>query len=612
MSAHRRSAFTLFQLLVILGILGIGFSLFLPALAKARIAAARVQSQNNLKQIGLACHSYYDVNGAFPAGCNAENFSTAVHILPYIEQQNVYNLIDQKKSVDDKANADVRAIVIKTFLNPMDPVRMVKDGCGPTNYLFNAGSKPHLADDDGIFYLDSKIKFADILDGTSNTLFTGETLKGDGGKKGEDMRRQYVLLKKDALKGIKDDAGAAEWKDDKDIAGDRCASWMDGRFLQGTLHGGHAGLERQREAGRELRRRRRPVRSAQPRRRRQRRLRGRQRALRQPVGQAGGLEAPDEPQRRPAAAFRLLRPTKTYIHQGGPMRGRRRFAFTLFQLLALLGVLAFGFSLFLPAIAKARADAKRAAQLHNFRQIAIALQNYNDVNGQLPPGVDDNNFSAASKLLPYIEQGQVYQKINYTKPVADPANAEARRTVLPTFLSPRGPSQVRDDSGATNYLFNDYVYFRNSMAKFPASFPDGTSVTIMVGETLKGDGGKKAEDVRRQYVLLKADALKGLKDDAGVAYWKDNKDIAGDRCASWMDGRFLQGTFNGKLKPNDERPDVDCGGEGGVATLRSLDDLIAVGMADGSARFIDAKKISFTTWSNVLDPADGNVLGPDW
>ena len=240
MSTRRRRAFTLFQLLVVLAIFGIGFALFLPALAKAKAAAARVQSQNNLKQIGLACHAYYDVNNVFPPGCNAQNFSTAVHILPFIEQANVYNTIDLKKPVDDKANAQPRGLFIKTFLNPMDPVMKVKDGCGPTNYLFNAGSKPDLADDDGIFYLDSKIRFPDITDGTSNTLFTGETLKGDGGTKAEDVRRQYVLLKKEDLKGIKDDAGAAQWKEDVNIAGDRCASWMDGRFLQGTFTGTRA------------------------------------------------------------------------------------------------------------------------------------------------------------------------------------------------------------------------------------------------------------------------------------------------------------------------------------------------------------------------------------
>ncbi len=237
MKRDYRRGFTLFQLLVALALLAIGFALFLPALAKVRAAAARAQSQNNLKQIGLACFNYSDVNAFFPPGLDAQNFSAAVPLLPYVEQQNVYKLIDLKKSVDDKANADARKTVVRTFLSPLDQVKTVKDDYGPTNYLFNAGSKPDLADDDGIFYLDSKVKIADITDGTSNTLFTGETLKGDGGTKAEDVRRQYVLLKKDALKGIKDDAGVQDFKDDKNIAGDRCASWMDGRFLQGTFSG---------------------------------------------------------------------------------------------------------------------------------------------------------------------------------------------------------------------------------------------------------------------------------------------------------------------------------------------------------------------------------------
>jgi hypothetical protein len=156
------------------------------------------------------------------------------------------------------------------------------------------------------------------------------------------------------------------------------------------------------------------------------------------------------------------------------------------------------------------------------------------------------------------------------------------------------------------------VFFRNSKLKIPKDFPDGLSNTIAVGETLKGDGGDKAKDVRRQYVLLEKGDLKGVKPDTGESYWKENKNIAGDRCASWMDGRFLQGTFNGKLKPNDDRPDVGCGGDGGVSTLRSLDDLIMLGLADGSVRAVNAKSITFTTWSNALCPNDGMPLGPDW
>jgi type II secretory pathway pseudopilin PulG len=296
------------------------------------------------------------------------------------------------------------------------------------------------------------------------------------------------------------------------------------------------------------------------------------------------------------------------------MRKPRRSAFTLFQLLVVAAIFAFGFALSLPAIAKARAAAEKNAQLNNLKQICLGAINCADANQRtLPAGVDDKGFSAAAKILPYIEQANLYNTIKLDKPPDDDANAQARKAVVKTFLSPRDPIQsVRDDSAATNYLFNSLVFFRNSQTKFPAGFPDGTSNTIMLGETLKGDGKTKAEDVRRQYVLLNKDALKGVTADTGASYWKENDKIAGDRCASWMDGRFLQGTFNGKLKPNDERPDVSCGGEGGVSTLRSLDDQIAISLADGSARFINAKKITFTTWTYALDPADGNVLGPDW
>ena len=296
------------------------------------------------------------------------------------------------------------------------------------------------------------------------------------------------------------------------------------------------------------------------------------------------------------------------------MRKPRRCAFTLFQLLTLIALLALGFALWLPASVSARAQAKKLEQLNNLKQLGLGTINFANANqAALPVGVDDKGFSAAAKVLPYIEQGLVYKTIHFDKPVRDEANAEARKAVIPTFLSPRDPlKSVRDDSGATNYLFNDQLFYRNSQLDYPRSIPDGLSETVMIGETLKGDGKEKAEDVRRQYVLLTQGALKGVTPKTGASYWKAGDRIAGDRCASWMDGRFLQGTFNGKLKPNDERPDVSCGGEAGVSTLRSLDDNIALGLADGSARFINAKKISFQTWSSVLDPADAMVLGPDW
>ncbi len=74
----------------------------------------------------------------------------------------------------------------------------------------------------------------------------------------------------------------------------------------------------------------------------------------------------------------------------------------------------------------------------------------------------------------------------------------------------------------------------------------------------------------------------------------------------------MQGTFNGRLRPNDERPDVNCGGVSGVSALRSFEDNILVGIGDGSVRTISTAKISHKTWKAAMTPAGGEVLGNDW
>jgi prepilin-type processing-associated H-X9-DG protein len=235
MRRRSRPAFSLSGLLVLIAIIAILIGLLLPAIQKVREAAARAQSQNNMKQLGLAVHNYHDTFQVMPPGVDANGFSTAAYLLPFIEQDNVYKLINFKKSATDKDNAQVRGLIIKTFLNPRDPVMQPVPEVGPTNYLFSAGSKYDLKDNDGVFFLESKIKLTDVTDGTSNTMMTGETLKGDGGKTAIDVRRQYVLLDAKALKDLTEESGVEDFKKDKHIAGDRCSSWLEGKFLQGTF-----------------------------------------------------------------------------------------------------------------------------------------------------------------------------------------------------------------------------------------------------------------------------------------------------------------------------------------------------------------------------------------
>jgi prepilin-type processing-associated H-X9-DG protein len=233
----KRPAFTLFQLLLLIALFAFLLGLHLPVVAKVREAAARMQSQNNLKQLALACHTYHDAYKVLPEGCDRNHFSAAARILPFMELGNLYMQIDFTRPITDERNKEVRAFAVPLFANPQDKVDVVIKGYAPTNYLFNAGSKNSLTDNDGLFYMNSAVRLTDVTDGTSNTVAIGETLKGDAQALQRDLRRHHVTLKRDDLKKLKDDAGVQDFKAGKNIASDRCAAWIDGRFLKGTFTG---------------------------------------------------------------------------------------------------------------------------------------------------------------------------------------------------------------------------------------------------------------------------------------------------------------------------------------------------------------------------------------
>src|SRR5262245_30682476 len=99
-----REGFTLIELLVVIAIIAVLISLLLPAVQSAREAARRAQCVNNLKQLGLATHSYIDANGTFPMGFPFQlnpntgritgTFSIFVALLPAMEQQALFNAVN--------------------------------------------------------------------------------------------------------------------------------------------------------------------------------------------------------------------------------------------------------------------------------------------------------------------------------------------------------------------------------------------------------------------------------------------------------------------------------------------------------------------------------------
>ncbi|MCR9291176.1 MAG: DUF1559 domain-containing protein [bacterium] len=182
-----RPAFTLVELLVVIAIIGILVSLLLPAVQAVREAARKASCQNNLKQIGIALHNFHDAHHRLPIGCvewrgpgkpnTHRQFAWSAYLLPYLEQQNLFNAIDFSLPFDAPENAQPAAVRVSVFECPTADKRELIRGQTDYGGLFGERMVTRQADD-GVFLYGQEIAFEDIRDGLSQTIAVAEDVGG--------------------------------------------------------------------------------------------------------------------------------------------------------------------------------------------------------------------------------------------------------------------------------------------------------------------------------------------------------------------------------------------------------------------------------------------------
>jgi prepilin-type N-terminal cleavage/methylation domain-containing protein len=315
---------------------------------------------------------------------------------------------------------------------------------------------------------------------------------------------------------------------------------------------------------------------------------------------------------------------------------RKRGGFTLIELLVVIAIIALLISLLLPAVQAAREAARRTQCRNNIKQFALALHNYHDTNRMFPPGhletgmenplpgqpSGQHQIGWLAYLLPFSEQQALYNlipfhEINLTENInKNTFFFPAAGNIVGMFLCPSDPMLLVGGlaTAPANYMVNQGtdcmcqfntcsgVFGHSTFTKL-AWITDGTSNTIAISETLRGDNNPAT--LQDNYISTSS-TLANAQDVTTCQSLAPN---ASDRGLSWIGGQPQYNMFSTNRVPNDvlydcRAPNFGCTN----MAARSAHPMgVIVGMCDGSVQFM-SQTIDLATYQALGTKSGGEMI----